>query len=368
MLTRPTDAQLPDELLSLLLDAPTYEAFPDEVLAQFPSPVRSYLLSWLLVFDAFEAASLKVRNDYLENLKSNNCLDPLMRFMFEVLGHSDARPLNLERAKFDDEHIRSYSLEEAETDSPEHDLQWLLVHLFYLTLKYVPGLFKTWFLDCPSKPIKLAVEPWMTKFFSPLIIEEHLADVKQWADNQEPPSEDEKELRVVIWNKGREILACYEVDEQDAIMCIKIAPGYPLESVSVTSKNRVAIGEKKWQSWLMIIQGVITFVSPSPISSLSSVSVTNRLSQNGSIIDGLVAFRRNMVGALKGQTECAICYSIISTDNKMPDKRCGTCKNLFHRVCLYKWFQTSSQNTCPLCRNPIDYLGSGTQGRGGRVE
>lgn len=80
--------------------------------------------------------------------------------------------------------------------------------------------------------------------------------------------------------------------------------------------------------------------------------------QNGTIIDGLTTFRRNVVGALKGQTECAICYSIVSTDKKMPDKKCGTCKNAFHRTCLYKWFQTSHQNTCPLCRNPIDYLGS----------
>ena len=73
-------------------------------------------------------------------------------------------------------------------------------------------------------------------------------------------------------------------------------------------------------------------------------------------MDGLLAFKRNVNGAMKGQTECAICYSIISSDKRVPDKACGTCKNLFHRSCLYKWFRSSSQNTCPLCRNPIDYL------------
>jgi hypothetical protein len=94
----------------------------------------------------------------------------------------------------------------------------------------------------------------------------------------------------------------------------------------------------------MTTQGVITF-------------------SNGSIIDGLQVFKRNIIGALKGQNECAICYSIISTDKRMPDKKCTTCKNLFHRTCLYKWFQTSNQNTCPLCRNPIDYLGADTAKR-----
>ncbi len=52
--------------------------------------------------------------------------------------------------------------------------------------------------------------------------------------------------------------------------------------------------------------------------------------KNGSIIDGLTTWRKNVTGALKGQTECAICYSIISADRQLPSKRCNTCKNLFH--------------------------------------
>jgi E3 ubiquitin-protein ligase DOA10 len=62
-----------------------------------------------------------------------------------------------------------------------------------------------------------------------------------------------------------------------------------------------------------------------------------------------------VTGALKGQTECAICYSIVSSDKKMPDKRCQTCKHLFHSSCLFKWFASSNQSTCPLCRNPFNY-------------
>ena len=89
------------------------------------------------------------------------------------------------------------------------------------------------------------------------------------------------------------------------------------------------------------------------------------MQQGGSIIDGLTTFRRNAIGAMKGQTECAICYSIVGSDKRLPDKRCGTCRNQFHRTCLYKWFQSSNQNTCPLCRNPIDYLGADTRARRG---
>ncbi|TQN74076.1 E3 ubiquitin-protein ligase listerin [Colletotrichum shisoi] len=347
VLLEKTDARLPDELLSLLLDAPTLERYPDEVLAQFPLAIRSYLLSWHLVFDAFSTASLKVRNDYTEHLKTDNYIAPLLDFTFDVLGHSAAHPLNLEREGLTTQHITSYNVSLADAESDERNLHWLLVHLYYLTLKYTPGLFKTWYLDCRSKQTRIAVEGWMTRYFSPIIVSNALDEVSTWAASQEPPADDdEKELVVKVSKSGKEITAGYEVDESMASIAVKVPASYPIEGVSVVGINRVAVSERKWQSWLLTTQGVITF-------------------SNGSIIDGLSAFRRNIVGALKGQTECAICYSIISTDKKMPDKRCQTCKNLFHRTCLYKWFQSSNQNTCPLCRNPIDYLGSDTKGRRG---
>ncbi|OLN95839.1 E3 ubiquitin-protein ligase listerin [Colletotrichum chlorophyti] len=341
-----TDARLPDELLSLLLDAPTLERYPDELLAEFPVAIRSYLLSWHLIFDAFSSASLKVRNDYTEHLKTENYIAPLLNFTFDVLGHSAAHPLNLEREGLTTQHITSYDLSLADAEPEERNLHWLLVHLYYLTLKYTPGLFKTWYLDCRSKQTRIAVEAWMTRYFSPIIIADALDEVAAWAASQDAPEDDEKELVVKVSRASREITAGYEVDESMASIAIKVPASYPIEGVNVVGINRVAVNERKWQSWLLTTQGVITF-------------------SNGSIVDGLSAFRRNIVGALKGQSECAICYSIISTDKKMPDKRCGTCKNLFHRTCLYKWFQTSSQNTCPLCRNPIDYLGSDTKARRG---
>ncbi|KAK9769418.1 hypothetical protein SCAR479_13900 [Seiridium cardinale] len=337
-------AQLPDELLSLLLEAPTLEAYSDEALSHFPTPIRSYLLTWHLVFDAFGAASFKVRGDYADNLKNDNYIGPLMDFTFDVLGHSAAHALNLDKANFTVDQIRKYDLKLAEAETEERNMQWLLIHLYYLVLKFVPGLFKSWHTDCRSKQTKIAVEDWMVKYFSPIIVSEALDDVAKWAQSQEAPTEDDKELIVKISRAAKEVTAGYEVDESQATVAIKIPHAYPLESVAVVGVNRVAVSEKKWQSWILTTKGVITF-------------------SGGSLIDGLAAFKRNISGALKGQTECAICYSIISSDKTMPDKRCGTCKNLFHRTCLYKWFQSSNQNTCPLCRNPIDYLGADTKTR-----
>ncbi|KAK3687829.1 hypothetical protein B0T22DRAFT_139852 [Podospora appendiculata] len=341
-----TNARLPDELLSLLLDAPTLEAYPDDMLVHFPTPVRSYLLAWHLIFDAYNAAPLKVRRDYTECLKAENYVGSLLEFTFDVLGHSAAHPLNLEKEGLTEDHIRSYNIKLADAEPDERNMHWLLVHIFYMVLRHVPGLFKAWFLECRSKQTKVAVEPWMVKYFSPLIISEAMDEVNEWIDNQEPPAADENELVVRVSKTGKEVTAGYEIDEEIASIVIRVPPAYPLESVAVAGIHRVAVSEKKWQSWIMATQGVITFA-------------------NGSITDGLVAFRRNIVGALKGQTECAICYAIVSSDKMLPDKKCGTCNHLFHRLCLYKWFQSSNQNSCPLCRNPIDYLGADTKSRRG---
>ncbi|OAA76610.1 Zinc finger, RING/FYVE/PHD-type [Akanthomyces lecanii RCEF 1005] len=338
------DARLPDELLSLLLDAPTLESYSDESLAQFPLTIRCYLLSWKLVFDAFSGAIFKVRSDFTENLKTENYVAPLLDFMFDVLGHSAAHPLNLDKEGLLSEQIYNYDVKLADTNTEEKSMQWLLVHLYYLVLKYTPGLFRTWYMDCRSKQTRIAVEAWTTKYYTPLIISDNLDEVQQWADAQEAPAADEQELQVRVSKAAREVTAGYEVDEAQASIVIKVPASYPIEGVTVASLNRVAVTDRKWQSWIMTTQGVITF-------------------SNGNIIDGLQVFKRNIVGALKGQSECAICYSIISADKRMPDKRCSTCKNLFHRTCLYKWFQSSNQNTCPLCRNPIDYLGADTQKR-----
>lgn len=273
-------------------------------------------------------------------------MNPLLDFLFDVLGHSAAHPLNLDKENIGSRQIGDYDIKLADSEAGEQSMHWLLAHLFYLTLKYTPGLFRAWYIDCRSKQTRIAVESWTTKYFSPLIIADTLDTVQSWAESQEAPAGDEQELLVKVSKAAREVTAGYEVDESQAAIVIRIPSSYPIEGVTVADLHRVAVSERKWQSWIMTTQGVITF-------------------SNGNIIDGLQVFKRNIVGALKGQSECAICYSIISADKRMPDKRCTTCKNLFHRTCLYKWFQSSNQNTCPLCRNPIDYLGADTAKRRG---
>ncbi|KAL2257670.1 hypothetical protein VTK26DRAFT_9328 [Humicola hyalothermophila] len=344
VITDKKPANLPDELLSLLLNAPNPEDYTDEDLSQFPVTIRSYLLAWHLVFDAYSTASLRVRNDYTENLRSGKHLDPLLRFLVDVLGHALARALDLDKEGFTADHIRSYSIDLADSEPAERDMNWLLIHLFYLILKYIPGLFKLWYLDCRSKQTTNTIQSWMQKFFSPLIISDALDEVVKWSSTQEGADGDEQEVIVKVNKAAREVSAGYPVDDDAATISLRVPTSYPLDPVDVVGVKRVAVREEKWQSWLKATKAVMMF-------------------GNCSIVDGLVAFRRSISLALRGQEECAICYSIIAQDKSLPDKKCGTCSHAFHRVCLYKWFQNSGRNTCPLCRNAIDYLGSDTKRR-----
>ena len=141
-------------------------------------------------------------------------------------------------------------------------------------------------------------------------------------------------LTVTVSPLAREILASYAIDEQTMEIRILFPAAWPLRKATVEGVRRVAVDERKWRGWLATTQAVIGF-------------------SNSSVVDGLLAFRRNVETALKDHAECAICYALVGPDRRMPGKRCRTCRNLFHGACLYRWFDTSSSTTCPLCRNPF---------------
>ncbi|KAE8153907.1 hypothetical protein BDV25DRAFT_9793 [Aspergillus avenaceus] len=325
-----TAVRLPDELLSLLLEAPTMESislsYGDDKIW---SDIRSYLLSWKVVFDHFVNASFAVQENYVSSIKENDVLIPLLEFTFDFLQKSNQKIADA--SKID---IRSFELDQSETQ--EKEIQWLLVHLYFLCLKHLANMTKTWWIDA-KKRIKGPVESWTEKHISPLIIDDALHGVTEWTSTQDP--NEERALTVKTSPKTAEIVASIPVDEESppVALSISLPAAYPLQPALVVGRSRVLVDEKKWKNWLLTIQGVIMFA-------------------NGSLVDGLLAFRKNVQGALKGQSECAICYSVISTDMQTPNKRCATCKNTFHSVCLFRWFKSSNQSTCPLCRNNFVYV------------
>lgn len=309
-------------LLSLLSEAP--QAKSPEV-----APTRqSYLLRWHLVFDHFPKSSYKLRETYAADIKEKDVLGQLLDLIVDVCRITSSRPSDASKTD-----ITNFKIGSAETDEQEE--LWLAMHLYYCCLLFLPGLTRSWFIEQKNR-VKSPLESWTQRYFAPTLMSAATATVTEWVESQ---SQDESDAQIMVKTSlsGSEAVASIAVDPESPpiSLAISLPKSYPLESPTVSSRSRVGVSEKNWLSWLRTFQ-IIIF-------------------STGSIIEGLVAFRRNVQGALKGQNECAICYSIIGTDMQTPNKRCGTCRNTFHGVCLFRWFRSSNSSSCPLCRNNFNY-------------
>lgn len=328
-----TATHLPDELLSLLLDAPSMDLFNNSLYSTDSvwTNIRRYLLSWKVVFDHFSKASHMVQETYVVDIKDYGHLEYLLNFTCDMLRIASGKPLDASKYNITDFTLDTES-------SLERECQWLTIHLYYLSLLHLPSLTKTWWIEQKNR-IKTPLESYTQKHISPLIISAALTNLSDWhtSTTRSDPDE-ERPLTLKINPRASEAIASIAIDaESPAIsLCLTLPPNYPFAAAVVSSRHRVAVSEQKWQAWLRTIQGVIMF-------------------SNGSLVDGLRAFRKNVQGALKGQSECAICYSVIGSDMKTPDKKCATCKNCFHAACLYRWFRSSNSSGCPLCRNAFHY-------------
>jgi E3 ubiquitin-protein ligase listerin len=76
--------------------------------------------------------------------------------------------------------------------------------------------------------------------------------------------------------------------------------------------------------------------------------------QDGTILEALQLWKKNLDKEFEGVEPCPICYSVIHMTNKsLPRLQCGVCRNKYHSNCLQKWFQTANKNNCPMCQQPI---------------
>ena len=247
------EAELPDELLSLLLEAPTLDSLAEASFHRaMPLTLQSYLYSWRLLFDHFDKSSYRVKGDYIQQLQDGSYLSSLLDLTFDFLGHTRGRPVDA--SKFD---IQTYTTDTE--PSPEKDVQWLLTHLYYLTLGYLPSLVKSYYLDIRSRQTSTAIDTWTAKYISPLVIRSALESVDEWSEKSVKEDPENEKMKVKVGMRSREINVSYLLDEQTMAIKIVLPEAYPLASAQVLSVNRVAVKEEKWQSWLRNCQGVITF-------------------------------------------------------------------------------------------------------------
>ena len=153
-------AKLPDELLSLIVVGPSPSELNEADLAIYePHALRGYLLSWKLVFDHWTNSSDKIKVDYAAALKEEPYLQRLLDFAYQTLIRNRPKPFDastLEISSFVPDTLKTFNEETYE----------LLVHLYYLSLKHLPSLCRSWWRDTILRQSALAVETWTEKHVS----------------------------------------------------------------------------------------------------------------------------------------------------------------------------------------------------------
>jgi E3 ubiquitin-protein ligase listerin len=134
---------------------------------------------------------------------------------------------------------------------------------------------------------------------------------------------------------SREITTTYLKDECALEMVIRVPSSYPLRSVEVECTRRIGITEDRWRRWVLQI-----------------IKVTS--AQDGSLLDAVLLWKQNVDKEFEGVEPCPICYSILNPKTMgLPNLSCKTCANKYHNSCLYKWFNQSGKNKCPICQQPF---------------
>ena len=210
------------------------------------------------------------------------------------------------------------------------EMQSLARNIYYGMLKYLPALVRNWW-NLSDKRTANAIETFTTSQVAPTLWSEEverISSVKTDAfDN----------MTIKVRSTVREVVAIYTLgddgSEGSMELVIQLPANFPLGAVQVESGKRVGVTTSQWRTWMLQLT---TFLQH----------------QNGSIVDGLTVWKRNVDKRFQGVEECYICFYVLhGTNHQLPKLACRTCKKKFHAACLYKWFSTSNNSTCPLCRN-----------------
>ncbi|QLQ81843.1 hypothetical protein HG537_0G00970 [Torulaspora globosa] len=293
-----------------------------------------YLWFWDLAFSFFSDASYDLRQKFIDQLRSRNLITTFFDFISDQI--------DLQNTKFWSDAgsaaILEYSVENNDFSPYREDLfpecEKLLGHSMYNMFLNVGSLTSNWWLNIKDRTLQSMIEKFVTTFISPILITKELNEVAEKTSKLES---NDTALKIKINKVTNEVKASYLIDEQRLELSFKMPANYPLTNVEAIGVSRVGISEQKWKQWILSAQRVIT-------------------GMNGSVVGSLDLFSKNVNLQFSGFEECAICYSILHVvDRKLPTKTCPTCNNKFHGACLYKWFRSSGNNTCPLCRSEIPF-------------
>ena len=219
---------------------------------------------------------------------------------------------------------------EKSCEQPQVEMHQLAHSIYYQMLNYLPALIRSWW-TLADKRTASVVERFTVSRITPLLWAEEVDRINGSS------AKVHNNMTIKVRSSVREVVATYilgdDGSEGSMELVVQLPANFPLGAVQVESGKRVGVTIAQWRTWMLQLT---TFLQH----------------QNGSIVDGLSIWKRNVDKRFEGVEECYICFYVIHGSNhQLPRLACRTCKKKFHAACLYKWFKTSNNSTCPLCRN-----------------
>ncbi|BBN16555.1 E3 ubiquitin-protein ligase listerin [Marchantia polymorpha subsp. ruderalis] len=344
-----TVAQIRPELSSVI------GASPSAILVQpLTSPLRvRYLLGWSLFLTRLPslAASSSTRERLVQYVQDSDISATLLDCLFQHIpldqnvGGPGSRRKHLGAATKTSS-AAAAATRAAATGSvafaveglwpvQKEGLVTLAGAIYGLMLLVLPACVRIWFTGLRDKAMASAIEIFTTTYCSPQLLSDEFAQVQASTSRPQGAALDEDEFSIRANRSSREVTAIYKKEEAGMDIVIKMPPCYPLRAVGVECTRRMGIDEHLLRKWILSMASFLR-------------------NQNGAVSEAVQMWKRNVDREFEGVEPCPICYSIIHTSNhSLPKLACKTCRNKFHSACLYKWFSTSHQSTCPLCKTPF---------------
>lgn len=217
---------------------------------------------------------------------------------------------------------REYYLQSDMTANPNF-FDRFASRLLFKSITLLPAAVRMFHKNMPNCFMPIFHEV-VTKYASRLLIETELNKVNE--------AEFGDRLKVRTVPVTGQIIAEYAVEETKMKLTIELPADYPLSVPSLNLDKAIVRGDRA-KKWLLQLNAYL-------------------FHQNGAILEGIEMWKRNVDKGIEGVEDCTICMMTIHQQtHQLPKIKCKQCKNKFHSNCLYKWFESSNQSTCPLCRN-----------------
>jgi hypothetical protein len=223
--------------------------------------------------------------------------------------------------------------EDANNEAKRRNLVSLALLCFFRLTVVMPAVTRAWYQNDLTRQQKVNFGKFVETIVRPSSMERELQLIR---DAQSAGRWNTAELEVRGHKaNGGEVSACFIRDDARVEIKIRVPPQYPLKNVEVECVTKLCVPEAKWRRWSFQIIQLLG-------------------NQDGTIIEGVLLWKKNLENEFDGVEPCPICYSTLHYKSmSLPAMTCPTCSNKFHALCLSTWFKQSGKHKCVICQQPF---------------